>query len=139
MPRRSWTHDELVPALALYFQLPFGRLRHATPEVRGHGELIGRGENSAALRYLVTSSFCSTERRLVSQFIRLMQNSSYARSSSTSGTMCSRTQKQNSSKLSKMATSLLFYQFYTEDTMGNTIVNTDVVVKFIEKVMKGKE
>lgn len=32
-----------------------------------------------------------------------------------------------------------FDQFYTEDTMGNTIVNTNVVVKFIEKVMKGVE
>lgn len=57
MPRRNWTHDELVLALALYFQLPFGRLNRATPEVRELGELIGRGENSAALR-LVNFAAC---------------------------------------------------------------------------------
>ena len=57
MSRRLWTHDELVLALALYFQLPFGRLNHATPEVRELGRLIGRGENSAALR-LVNFAAC---------------------------------------------------------------------------------
>ena len=57
MKRRLWTHDELVLTLALYFQLPFGRLNHATPEVRELGQLIGRGENSAALR-LVNFAAC---------------------------------------------------------------------------------
>lgn len=32
-----------------------------------------------------------------------------------------------------------FDQFYTEDAMGSTIVNKEVVVKFIEKVMKSVE
>lgn len=57
MQRRNWTRDELVLALALYFQLPFGRLHHATPEVRELGELIGRTKNSAALR-LVNFAAC---------------------------------------------------------------------------------
>lgn len=57
MPRRLWTHDELVLALALYFQLPFGRLNHGTPEVIELGQLIGRTANSAALR-LVNFAAC---------------------------------------------------------------------------------
>lgn len=57
MPRNLWTHDEFVLALALYFQLPFGRLNRSTPEVKELGELIGRGANSAALR-LVNFAAC---------------------------------------------------------------------------------
>lgn len=57
MPKNLWTHDELVLALALYFQLPFGRLNHRTPEVQELGRLLGRGENSAALR-LVNFAAC---------------------------------------------------------------------------------
>ena len=57
MQRNLWTHDELVLALALYFQLPFGRLNRNTPEVRELGRLLGRGENSAALR-LVNFAAC---------------------------------------------------------------------------------
>lgn len=57
MSRRLWSHDELVLALALYFQLPFGRLNHGTPEVQELGELLGRGKNSAALR-LVNFAAC---------------------------------------------------------------------------------
>ncbi len=50
MKKNIWTHDELVLALALYFQLPFGRLNRCTPEVKELGRLLGRGENSAAIR-----------------------------------------------------------------------------------------
>ncbi len=57
MARKLWTHDEMVLALAVYFQLPFGKLNHSTPEVKELGELIGRGENSAALR-LVNFAAC---------------------------------------------------------------------------------
>lgn len=55
--RNLWTHDELVLALALYFQLPFGRLNHGTPEVQELGRLIGRTKNSVALR-LVNFAAC---------------------------------------------------------------------------------
>lgn len=57
MARKLWSHDEMVLALAVYFQLPFGKLNHSTPEVKELGELIGRGENSAALR-LVNFAAC---------------------------------------------------------------------------------
>lgn len=57
MARKLWTHEELVLTLALYFQLPFGRLNHSTPEVIELGKLLGRGANSAALR-LVNFAAC---------------------------------------------------------------------------------
>lgn len=55
--RRLWTREELILTLSVYFQLPFGRLNHNTPEVRELARLIGRTENSAALR-LVNFAAC---------------------------------------------------------------------------------
>ena len=48
MAKRLWTREELILTLSVYFQLPFGRLNHATPEVKELARLIGRTENSAA-------------------------------------------------------------------------------------------
>lgn len=50
MAKRLWTRDELILTLSVYFQLPFGRLNHTTPEVKELAKLIGRTDNSAALR-----------------------------------------------------------------------------------------
>lgn len=50
MERRLWTREELILALSVYFQLPFGRLNHTTPEVKELARLLGRSENSAAMR-----------------------------------------------------------------------------------------
>ena len=55
--RRLWTREELILTLSVYFQLPFGRLNHTTPEVRELARLMGRTENSAALR-LVNFAAC---------------------------------------------------------------------------------
>lgn len=57
MPRRLWSRDELILTLSVYFQLPFGRLNHSTPEVKELARIIGRTENSAALR-LVNFAAC---------------------------------------------------------------------------------
>lgn len=48
--QRLWTKAELVVTLALYFQLPFGRLNHTTKEVINLARLIGRSASSVALR-----------------------------------------------------------------------------------------
>lgn len=53
----NWTRDELILALSVYFQLPFGRLNRATPEVKELARIIGRSDNSAALR-LVNFAAC---------------------------------------------------------------------------------
>lgn len=55
--QRKWTRDELILALSVYFQLPFGRLNRTTPEVVELAKLIGRTSNSAALR-LVNFAAC---------------------------------------------------------------------------------
>ena len=57
MPLRLWTRDELILTLSLYFRLPFGRLNHTTPEVKQLAALIGRTDNSVALR-LVNYAAC---------------------------------------------------------------------------------
>ena len=55
--RNVWTRDELILALDLYFRLPFGRLNRTTPEVIELAYLIGRTNNSVALR-LVNFAAC---------------------------------------------------------------------------------
>ena len=55
--RRLWERKELILALSVYFQLPFGRLHRCTSEVVELGRLIGRSANSAALR-LVNFAAC---------------------------------------------------------------------------------
>ena len=57
MPKRLWTREEMILTLALYFQLPFGRLNHTTPEVREFAKLMNRTENAVALR-LVNFAAC---------------------------------------------------------------------------------
>lgn len=59
MPDRQnrWTREELILALSVYFQLPFGRLNRNTREVKELAQLIGRSDNSAALR-LVNFAAC---------------------------------------------------------------------------------
>ena len=56
--RRYWSKEELVITLSLYFQLPFGRLNHTTPEVKELARLIGRSDNSVAMRL---SNFASCD------------------------------------------------------------------------------
>ena len=57
MSRNLWTRDELILVLDLYFRLPFGRLNRSTPEVMELANLIGRTNNSIALR-LVNFAAC---------------------------------------------------------------------------------
>ncbi len=50
MSRRPWTREELILALSVYFQLPFGKLCRTTPEVKELAQILGRSDSSAALR-----------------------------------------------------------------------------------------
>lgn len=47
----------MIVVLDLYFKLPFGRLNKTTPEVKSLAQLIGRSDNSVALR-LVNYAAC---------------------------------------------------------------------------------
>jgi len=48
--QRNWTREELILALSVYYQLPFGRLHTNTPEVKELARVIGRTASSAAIR-----------------------------------------------------------------------------------------
>lgn len=48
--KRLWSKEELIIALSLYFQLPFGRLNHGTPEIMELAKLLNRSDNSIAMR-----------------------------------------------------------------------------------------
>lgn len=50
LTRRLWSREELIVVLNLYFQLPFGKISHRTKEVRELADLIGRTDNSVAIR-----------------------------------------------------------------------------------------
>jgi len=49
-PRRSWTDEETIVALYLYFQLPFGRLHSGNPEIRHLASSIHRSSSSVAMK-----------------------------------------------------------------------------------------
>lgn len=55
--RKLWTREEFVLVLNLYYKLPFGRLNHTTKEVQELAKLLGRSDNSIALR-LVNFAAC---------------------------------------------------------------------------------
>ena len=48
--RRRWTRDELILALELYMQLPFGKMHHSNPDVIRLATLINRTSGSIAMR-----------------------------------------------------------------------------------------
>lgn len=50
MARRDWTRDELILAMNLYCQLPFGRLDQRTPEVIQLAQAINRTPSSVGMK-----------------------------------------------------------------------------------------
>lgn len=48
--RNSWSDDEMVVVLDLYFKLPFRKLNKRTPAVKELANLIGRSDNTVAIR-----------------------------------------------------------------------------------------
>ena len=45
-----WTRDEYIVVLNLYYKLPFGKLNRRTKEVKELAALMGRTNNSVAMR-----------------------------------------------------------------------------------------
>ncbi|MBA9076037.1 MULTISPECIES: HNH endonuclease [Rufibacter] len=54
--QRLWTREELILAMNLYCQLPFGRLHRNNPEVVKLAELIGRTAGSVAFKLVNLAS-----------------------------------------------------------------------------------
>lgn len=50
MPRRAWNYDELVLAMNLYCQLPFGKFHARNPQVVRLAEALGRTPSSVAMK-----------------------------------------------------------------------------------------
>lgn len=57
MERRLWTRDEMILAFNLYLKMPFGKISSHNPQIRELANLIGRTDNSVALR-LVNYASC---------------------------------------------------------------------------------
>lgn len=57
MERRLWTRDEMILAFNLYLKMPFGKISSRNPRVKELADLIGRTDNSVALR-LVNYASC---------------------------------------------------------------------------------
>lgn len=60
MTRRLWTREEFILALNLYLKIPFGKMHSRNPEIQELARLIGRTDNSVALR-LVNFAACDPE------------------------------------------------------------------------------
>ena len=45
-----WTRDEYIVVLNLYYKLPFGKLNRRTKDVKELAALMGRTNNSVAMR-----------------------------------------------------------------------------------------
>lgn len=50
MPVRKWTRSELVPLLALYCQMPFGKMDERNPDVRLYATQINRTPSAVAMK-----------------------------------------------------------------------------------------
>jgi len=48
--RTGWTRQQLLVALNLYCQMPFGKMHSRNPEIIKHAELIGRTPSALAMK-----------------------------------------------------------------------------------------
>jgi putative restriction endonuclease len=62
MQNRSWTREETVLALYLYFQLPFGKLHSGNPEIQDLAFRIERTNSSVAMKL---ANFASLDPKIV--------------------------------------------------------------------------
>lgn len=75
MASRDWTRDQLLKALALYCQLPFGRMHSRNPAIVALASDIGRTPSALAMKLV---NFASLDPELSDRGIRGMGNTSQA-------------------------------------------------------------
>lgn len=73
MPNRLWTRNELILAIKLYCELPFGKMHAGNPEIIKLAELIGRTPSAVTYKLV---NFASFDPSLKSRGIRGMGNTS---------------------------------------------------------------
>jgi putative restriction endonuclease len=76
MPRpEGWTRDQLLLALRLYLQLPFGKLHRLNPEIISLANRIGRSPNALAMK---ACNFATLDPALRARGVRGLPNLSNA-------------------------------------------------------------
>ncbi len=74
-PRRAWERDELLLALRLYFQTPFGRLHRTNPGIVELAISLDRTPSAVAMK---TSNFASLDPDLAARGVKGLQGASKA-------------------------------------------------------------
>ena len=62
MERRNWTEDEIIIALALYYQVPFGKIHKANPLIIKVAEKLHRTPSALGMKMGNLARFDSTLR-----------------------------------------------------------------------------
>lgn len=75
MPRRAWERDELLLALRLYFQTPFGRLHRGNPDIRELASALGRSPSAVAMK---TTNLASLDPVHIARGVRGLRGASQA-------------------------------------------------------------
>src|SRR5215813_9057186 len=75
MNRRAWTQQELLKALSLYCQLPFGQMHARNRAVIALSREIGRTPSATALKLV---NFASLDPKLHGRGVQGMRNASTA-------------------------------------------------------------
>lgn len=75
MERKRWTREELVRALALYCQLPFGKMHSRNPAIKALATAIGRTPSSVSLKLV---NFASLDPEVRGRGVAGMGNTSSA-------------------------------------------------------------
>ena len=60
--RRRWTEDEIIIALALYYQIPFGKIHNRNPLIKTVAAKMRRSSSALEMKMLNLASFDSTLR-----------------------------------------------------------------------------
>ena len=66
-----WTREEMILVFNLYFKLPYGKLDHRTPEVKELASIMGRTDNTIAMRL---NNFASCDPKLVARGIKALDD-----------------------------------------------------------------
>jgi HNH endonuclease len=73
MPTSRWTEPELIKALSLYRQIPFGRMHRSAPEIIALAAQLGRTPSSVAMKL---SNFASLDPELTARGIAGLKGAS---------------------------------------------------------------
>lgn len=71
MPNKGdkWSRDEMILVFNLYLKLPYGKMDHRTPEVKKLAKLMGRTDNTIAMRL---NNFAACDPKLVERGIKAL-------------------------------------------------------------------